>query len=86
MSPISHIRTQRRSHASVGKDPALLEIADRIRAARVSAGMTQEELALAAGVGRELVIQLESGKPGVSLGKASRVLGALGMRLTTRAR
>lgn len=44
--------------------------------------MTQEELALVAGVGGELVIQLENGKPGVSLGKTSKVLAALGLSLT----
>lgn len=59
----------------------LLELGDTIRAARVRAEMTQEELALVSGVGREFVIQLENGKPGVSLGNTGRVMRALGLRI-----
>lgn len=86
MSGISDIRPKRRAHATCGQDPMLLELGDRIRASRCSIGMTQEELALVAGVGRELVIQLENGKPGVSLGKASLILSTLGQRLSVTER
>lgn len=43
--------------------------------------MTQEELALVTGVGRERIIQLENGKPGVAIGKVSVILTALGLKL-----
>jgi transcriptional regulator with XRE-family HTH domain len=86
MSSNTDIRPRRRSHATAGNDVTLLELGDGVRAARVAAGMTQQELALVAGVGRDLVIQLENGKPGVSLSKASAVLAALGLRLAAVAR
>ena len=86
MSDISDIQTKRRSHASTGNDPALLSLGDHIRHTRLANGMTQEELALVSGVGRELVIQLENGKPGVTLGKACHVLMALGLQLTAQER
>ena len=40
--------------------------------------MTQEELALVAGVGRRFVVDLESGKPTARLGEALAVIRALG--------
>lgn len=86
MSDISDIPTKRRSHATTGNNPALLSLGEQVRHTRLANGMTQEELALVSGVGRELVIQLENGKPGVTLGKACRVLAALGLQLTTQAR
>lgn len=86
MSDISDITSKRRRHASTGDDPVLLALGNQIRHARLSSGMTQEELALVVGVGRELVIQLENGKPGVTLGKAIRVLAALGLQLTAQER
>ena len=78
--------SKRRRHASTGNDPTLLALGDQIRAARLANTMTQEELALVSGVGRELVIQLENGKPGVTLGKVCRVLAALGLQLTALGR
>lgn len=86
MSDISDIQPKRRSHATTGDDPALLALGNQIRQRRTSSNMTQEELALVAGVGRELVILLENGKPGVTLGKACRVLAALGLNLTAAER
>lgn len=86
MSDISDISSKRRAHAVTGSDPALVALGDSVRRARAAVGMTQEELALVAGVGRELVIQLESGRSGVSLGKASRVLAALGLTLAAVSR
>lgn len=82
----TNIRAKRRAHASVGPNPAITAIGDRVRAVRVASGMTQEELALVAGVGGELVIQFENGKPGVSLGRASQVLAALGLCLRVEER
>ena len=52
---------------------------------RLNLGMTQAELADAAGVSRHLVSDLESGKAtGISLGKLVRILDALGMRLQVK--
>ncbi len=82
-SPKTDMTPNRRRHASTGDDPMLLEIGDRVRAVRAGAKMTQEELALVSGVGREFIIQLENGKPGVSLGNAARVLRSLGLKLRT---
>lgn len=74
-------QSHRRAHASVGVDPILLSIGDSIRASRVEAGMTQEELALVTGIGRDRIMQIENGKSGVSIGAVSQVLKALGLKL-----
>lgn len=81
MANTSDLKSKRRSHAATGEDPALLAIGDQVRQKRIQNQMTQEELALVTDVGRELIIQLENGKPSVSLGRASRVLAALGLSL-----
>ncbi len=57
-------------------DPASLGAA--IRHARREQALTQEELALVAGVGRRFVIELEAAKPTAQVGPVLRVLGALG--------
>ena len=49
-----------------------------VRAARRAQGLTQEELALVAGVGRRFVIELEAGKPTAQVGGTLRVVRALG--------
>jgi DNA-binding XRE family transcriptional regulator len=84
-STMSDISRRRRAHARVGDDPLLRALGDELRAARAAAGLSQAELALAAGVGRDLVIGLENGRPGVAIGHARRVAGALGLRLTLQA-
>jgi transcriptional regulator with XRE-family HTH domain len=65
-------------------DQAGEELASRfgrmVRERRERFGMRQDELALAAGVGRRFVIELERGKPGCQLGKALLVANALGLR------
>jgi transcriptional regulator with XRE-family HTH domain len=53
-----------------------------IRARRVASEMTQDELALATGVGRRFLIDLEAGKPTCHLGRSLLVAEALGLRLT----
>lgn len=57
-------------------DPASLGAA--IRRTRRDQGLTQEELALVAGVGRRFIIELEAGKRTAQMGATLRVLGALG--------
>ncbi len=56
--------------------PAALGTA--VQAARKRLGLTQPQLALAAGVGVRFVVELEAGKPTVRLGKVLSVLHALG--------
>ena len=49
-----------------------------LRSARKQLGLTQPELALAAGVGVRFIVDLEAGKPTVRLDSVMRVLSALG--------
>jgi HTH-type transcriptional regulator / antitoxin HipB len=56
-------------------DPAAL--GGIVRAARKSRGLTQSDLALAAGTGVPFIVDLERGKPTIQLGKAMDVLHAL---------
>lgn len=52
-----------------------------LRQARKSVGLTQPQLALAAGVGVRFIVELEGGKPTVRLEHVLRVIEALGCRL-----
>lgn len=54
------------------------EIGDIVRTTRKAAGLRQDELAGAAGVGLRFVVDLEAGKPTAQIGKAFQVLAALG--------
>ena len=56
--------------------PAALGLATR--AARKQLGLTQPQLALAAGVGVRFIVDLEAGKPTLRLENVLRVLHALG--------
>lgn len=49
-----------------------------LRATRKRLGLTQSDLALAAGVGLRFVVELEAGKPTVRLEQVMRVVDALG--------
>ena len=49
-----------------------------LRAARKQLGLTQPQLALAAGVGVRFIVDLEAGKPTVRLENVLRVIDALG--------
>ena len=49
-----------------------------LRAARKHMGLTQPDLALAAGVGVRFIVDLEGGKPTVRLEQVLRVIDALG--------
>jgi len=49
-----------------------------LRAARKKMGLTQSDLALAAGVGVRFIVDLEAGKPTVRLEQVLRVVDALG--------
>lgn len=52
-----------------------------LRSARKQLGLTQPQLALAAGVGVRFVVDLEAGKPTVRLENVLRVIDALGGQL-----
>jgi len=52
------------------------------RTARKQLGLTQPQLALAAGVGVRFIVELEAGKPTLRLENILRVLHALGGTLT----
>ena len=49
-----------------------------LRSARKQLGLTQPQLAMAAGVGVRFIVELEAGKPSVRLDSVMRVLNALG--------
>jgi len=52
-----------------------------VRSRRKAIGMRQDQLALATGVGRRFVIDLEAGKPSCQLGRSLLVAKALGLDL-----
>jgi y4mF family transcriptional regulator len=63
---------------------AVASVADlgvALRSARKRLGLTQAELALAAGVGVRFLVELEHGKPSVRLALVLRVIDALGGEL-----
>ena len=51
------------------------------RTARKRLGLTQPQLALAAGVGVRFIVDMEAGKPTIRLENVLRVLHALGAKL-----
>ncbi|MEX2288758.1 MAG: helix-turn-helix transcriptional regulator [Mycobacteriales bacterium] len=56
-----------------------------VRATRVRRSMTQQDLAMAAGVSRRWIVELEAGKMRAELGLVLRVLTTLGVPLTADA-
>lgn len=56
-------------------------IAKTVRNERKRAGLRQNELAGAAGVGTRFIVELEAGKPTLQVGKLLRVLDTLGIRV-----
>ncbi len=54
------------------------QLGDALRAARKQLGLTQSQLALAAGVGVRFIVELEAGKPTLRLDNVLRVIDALG--------
>lgn len=58
------------------------ELGAAVRAARIARGLRLEDLALAAGVGRRFLGELERGKPAVRLAETLRVAEALGVSIT----
>ena len=60
------------------------ELGLTVRQARRSLGWTQQELARAAGVGRQWIVAFEAGKPRVELGKVLQALAALSLSISVR--
>lgn len=58
------------------------QIGEAVRAARRSAGLRQDEVALAAGVSTRAIHQIEHGKPTSRLDSVVPVLEVLGIELT----
>ena len=58
------------------------ELGAAFKAARIARGLRLEDLALAAGVGRRFLGELERGKPTVRLAETLRVAEALGVSIT----
>ncbi|MGB6287144.1 MAG: helix-turn-helix domain-containing protein [Xanthobacteraceae bacterium] len=58
-----------------------LAFGSTIRRRRKALNMRQDELALATGVGRRFLIDLEAGKPTCQLGRSLLVAGVLGLRV-----
>lgn len=54
------------------------QLGDALRAARKQLGLTQPQLAMAAGVGVRFIVDLEAGKPTLRLENVLRVIDALG--------
>ncbi len=65
---------------------AALAFGALIRSRRKALRMRQDQLALATGVGRRFLIELESGKPTCQLGRSLLVAEALGLRPTNVAK
>src|ERR1700724_3840117 len=59
---------------------AALAFGSLIRSRRKALKMRQDQLALATGVGRRFLIDLEAGKPSCQLGRSLLVAEALGLR------
>ena len=68
MFPMTHIRSAK-------------AYGEALRERRRQLGLTQEDVATEAGVGRRFVIELERGKPGASLENALRVAALLGLEI-----
>jgi transcriptional regulator with XRE-family HTH domain len=61
---------------------AALAFGSLIRGRRKALKMRQDQLALATGVGRRFLIELEAGKPTCQLGRSLLVADALGLKPT----
>lgn len=57
------------------------ELGETLRAARIRKGMSQQEVALAAGVGRRFVGELEGGKATAEIGRVFAVCRVVGLAI-----
>lgn len=82
----TNLSSKARRHAQRGDNADLLALSATLRSARTAAALTQAQLALVSGVGRDTIIALENARPGVSLGSALRVMKGLGLTIIPTAR
>jgi len=61
------------------QDPA--QLGRLVRSTRKALGLSQPDLALTAGVGIRLLVEIEKGKPTAQIGKVMQVLSALGIEI-----
>ena len=61
---------------------SVLDIGTAVRSARKANGLTQQEFADLAGVGRRFLSELEAGKPTLEIGKVLKAAAAGGIKLT----
>jgi len=71
---------KRQQFLSGSEDEELKLLGSRVRLARIRRGLTQAEIADRTGFSRSTVVDVESGKPGVSIGAIISVLSALGLQ------
>jgi transcriptional regulator with XRE-family HTH domain len=72
--------SKRQKFLSGPEEEELKLLGSRIRLARMRRSLTQGEIADRTGFNRSTVVDLESGKPGVSIGTMVSVLAALGLQ------
>jgi len=70
--PASELEKLARTHAQ--------QFGAMVREHREALKMRQDDLALATGVGRRFILELEAGKPSCQLGRALVVAAAVGLR------
>ena len=70
--PDSELESSARAHAQ--------QFGAMVREQREALKMRQDDLALATGVGRRFILELEAGKPSCQLGRALVVAAAVGLR------
>lgn len=77
-----HVGTNTAMYSRTGIFVDIATIAKIVRMERKRAGLRQDELAGAAGVGTRFIVELEAGKPTLQVGKLLRVLETLGIRVS----
>ena len=84
--PFNAPRPPARFAMRISKVATTEELGARTRKRRQTLGLTQQDVADAAGTGRRFVSELEAGKPTLEIGKILDVCQALGLDLTIAAR
>ena len=80
MAPLQYVVPARdqAGHRAITAIHSVHDLGAALRVTRKALGLTQADLALAAGVGLRFVVELEAGKPTVRLELVLRVIDALG--------
>ena len=80
MAPLQSVVPARdqAGHRAITAIHSVHDLGTALRVTRKALGLTQADLALAAGVGLRFVVELEAGKPTVRLELVLRVIDALG--------